>query len=359
MYQKYTPYSGSVLKVLTKQADTKLQYIIRKYNSDKWSKKLSTREHIALMVSANLAQSKSLGDITDMVGGTGKFSFPAINKSSLSRINKQRNYQLFEELYKNLLRQVRRRVGFSNLRAIDTTTDVVSKLLFALWPYNRFHGAVRMHLEYDPQYELPQQVMITHAKIGDTTLAKKLRYTKGITYLFDAGFRDHKLYSKIIQSKAFFVARLHITSAYKTLKQVPITQSDVVVDDIIRLGQPASKLYRMNEDTRIIKFWDKKHEKLIWLVTNRFDLPTQEIRELYRMRWEIEIFFKFIKQNLKLKRFFGTSQNAIKIQIYTALIAYLLVYLLKPKYLQMTAFLRKIRYALFLNFYQLSFFDTS
>lgn len=132
MYQEYRPYSGSVLKVLTKQVDTKLQYIIRKYNSDKWSKKLSTREHIALMVSANLTQSKSLGDITDMVGGTGKFTFPTINKSSLSRINKYRDFHLFEELYGNLLRQIRRRVGYSNLRAIDTTTDVVSKVLTRL-----------------------------------------------------------------------------------------------------------------------------------------------------------------------------------------------------------------------------------
>jgi IS4 transposase len=359
MYHTFTSYLGSLLKILTKQADTKLQYIIRKYNSDKWVKKLSTREHIAVMVSANLCQSKSLGDITDMIGGTGKFTFPNINKSSLSRINKYRDYHLFEELYQNLLRQVRRGVGFSNIRAIDTTTDIVSKVLFSLWPYNRFHGAVRMNLEYDPHYELPNQVIITSAKTGDTTIAKTLRYTKGITYLFDAGFRDHKLYSKIIQNKAFFVARLHITSAYRTLKQIPITQSDVVIDEIIRLGQPACKLYRMNEDTRIIKFWDNKHEKLIWLVTNRFDLTTQEIRELYRMRWEIEIFFKFIKQNLKLKRFFGTSKNAIKIQIYTALIAYLLVYLLKPQHLRMTEFLRKLRYALFLDHYQLSFFDTS
>lgn len=115
----------------------------------------------------------------------------------------------------------------------------------------------------------------------------------------------------------------------------------------------------MNEDTRIIKFWDDKREKLVWLVTNRFDLTTREVRELYRMRWEIEIFFKFIKQNLKLKRFFGTSRNAVKIQIYTALIAYLLAYLLKPKHIHMTVFLRKMRYALFLDFYQLSFFDSS
>lgn len=356
MYQEYTPYPGSLLKVLTMQADTKLQYIIRKYNSDKWAKKLSTREHVALMVSANLCQSKSLGDMTDMVSGTGRFPFPKINKSSLSRINKYRDFHLFEELYQNLLRQTRKRVGYSNLRAIDTTTDVVSKVMFSLWPYNRFHGAIRMGVEYDPHYELPNQITITDAKVGDTTLAKTLRYTKGITYLFDAGYRDYKLYSKIIQSKAFFVARLHVTSAYKILQHLPITEADVVLHDCVRLGQGR---YRMKEEVRILKFWDKNHKQYIWLATNRFDLSTKEIRELYTMRWEIEIFFKFIKQNLKLKRFFGTSKNAIKIQIYTALIAYLLAYLLKPKLLHMTTFLRKIRYAIFLDYYQLNFFNTS
>lgn len=359
MNQENIHYSGSLLRILTKQAETKLRYIIEKYKSDKWAKKLSTREHFDIMVSANLTQSKSLADITDMIAGTGKFPFLTINKSSLSRINKHRDYHLFEDIYHNLLRRVRKRVGFSNLRAIDTTTDVVGKVLFSLWPYNRYHGAVRMGLEYDPYYELPNQVTISHAKIGDTTLAKTLRYTKGITYLFDAGFRDYKLYSKIIQSNAFFVARQHITSAYRTIKQLPITQSDVVIDEIIRLGQPKCKLYRMEENTRIIKFWDDNHKELIWLSTNRFDLTTKEMRELYRMRWEIEIFFKFIKQNLKLKRFFGTSENAVKIQIYTALIAYLLAYLIKPKYLHMTDFLRKMRYTLFFEYAQLSFFDSS
>jgi len=359
MYQEYTSYSGNLLKVLTKQADTKLQYIIRKYNSDKWAKKLSTREHIAVMVSANLCQSKSLGDITDMIGGTRKFSFPNINKSSLSRINKYRDYHLFEELYQNLLRQVRRRVGFSNIRAIDTTTDIVSKVLFSLWPYNRFHGAVRMNLEYDPHYELPNQIFITHAKTGDTTIAKKLHYKKGITYLFDAGFRDYKLYSKIIQSKAFFVVRLHTTNTFTILKTTPVQEQDVISDETVILGQKHDKRYRMQEKVRIVTFWNDKHEKYILLGTNRFDLTTKEVRELYRMRWKIEIFFKFIKQNLKLKRFFGISKNAIKIQIYTALIAYLLAYLIKPKQLQMTVFLRKMRYALFLDCNQLSIFNTS
>lgn len=356
MYSEYTSYSGSLLKVLTQQADTKLNYIIKKYNSDKWAKKLSTREHLELMVSANFAQSKSLSDISDMVEGTGRFSFSKINKSSLSRINKYRDFHLFEELYQNLLRQVRKRVGYSNLRAIDTTTDVVGKVLFSLWPYNKHHGAVRMGVEYDPYFELPNQITITHAKIGDTTLAKTLTYKRGITYLFDAGFRDYKLYSKIIQSKAFFVARLHVTSAYKILLHLPIKEPDVVLHDMVCLGQTR---YQMKEIIRIIKFWDDRHEKYIWLATNRMDLSTAEIRELYRMRWEIEIFFKFIKQNLKLKRFFGTSKNAIKIQIYTALIAYLLAYLLKPKYLKMTEFMRKIRYGLFLDRHKVYLFDSS
>lgn len=114
----------------------------------------------------------------------------------------------------------------------------------------------------------------------------------------------------------------------------------------------------MRNVTRLIKFYSREG-KVMFLSTNRFDLTTIEVRELYKRRWEIEIFFKFLKQNLKLKRFFGTSINAVKTQIYCALIAYLLVYLLKPTTIQMTEFLRQIHYALFLDATHLTLFDSS
>ena len=146
----HTPSSGSLLKVLTKQADTKLRYVISKYNSDKWAKKLSTRDQLKIMVSANLCQSKSLSDIAEMISGTGKFSCSRINKSSLSRVNKYRDYQIFKELYDNLLRQVKRQIGYSNLRVIDTSTEVVSKVLFSLWPWDDNRGAVRIGQQSKP-----------------------------------------------------------------------------------------------------------------------------------------------------------------------------------------------------------------
>lgn len=184
----HTPSCGSLLKKLTKQADTKLKYIIDKYDSDKWAKKISTRGHLEIMVSANLSRSRSLSDITDMIEGTRKFSCPKINKSSLSRINKSRDYHIFEELYCNLLRQVKRRVGYSNLRIIDTTTEVLSKVLFSLWPWDDQREAVRIGLEYDPYYQLPDQVIISDGKMEDITHGKLFTIRKSFTYILDCGF---------------------------------------------------------------------------------------------------------------------------------------------------------------------------
>lgn len=359
MYLHNTPSCGSLLKVLVEQVDTKLQYIIDKYKSDKWAKKLPTRVQFEIMVSANLAQSKSLSDICEMIEGTKKFACLSINKSSLSRVNEKRNFHIFEEVYQNLLHQVKQRVGYSRLRIIDTTHEIVSKILFSLWPWDKDRGVVKIGLEYDPHYELPDQIIISDGKMGDTTHGKKFLFKKGITYIFDRGFRDYQLYTKIIKRKAYLIAGLHKTCAMTVKKKLEMTEADIVSDEMVILGDPDHPKTNMKELVRVIKFWDDKHEEILWLATNRFDLTSQEIRELYRMRWDIEIFFKFIKQNLKLKKFFGTGKYAIKTQIYCALVAYLLAYLLKPKFIKMTNFLRKIRYTLFLNYYQLSFFDDS
>lgn len=132
MYNYHTPSCGSLLNVLVEQVDTRLRYIIDKYKSDKWAKKLSTKDQLEIMVSANLAQSKSLADICGMVSGTRRFSCSSLNKSSLSRVNEKRDYRIFEELYQNLLQQVRKRVGSSKIRIIDTTTETVAKILFKL-----------------------------------------------------------------------------------------------------------------------------------------------------------------------------------------------------------------------------------
>ncbi|MFQ5866166.1 MAG: IS4 family transposase [bacterium] len=350
----HTSSSGSLLKILVKLADTKLSYIIKKYNSDKWAKKVSTRDQLEIMVSANLSQSKSLSDIASMIEGTRKFSCSSINKSSLSRVNKQRDFSIFEELYRNLLSQVKGRIGSSKVRIIDTSTEIVSKVLFSLWPWDRNRGAVRIGLEYDPYYELPDQIVISDGKMGDTTHGRKIAIKKGITYIMDRGFRDYQLYGKIIEKGAYFVVGMHKDNSFIVLKDFKVTEEDVISDQIVVLGR--DKRRRMKYPTRVIKFWDKKGQ-VMSLVTNRFDLSSEEVRELYRRRWDIEVFFKFIKQNLKVKKFFGTSKNAIKTQIYCALIAYLLAYLLKPKYAKMTHFLRKLRYTLFLNHYQLCFFE--
>ncbi len=355
MYKKHTPSCGSLLKVLVHQSDTILLPIIQKHHSDKWSKKLSTRDQLEILVSAHLAQAKSLGDITEMIKGTGKFSCSSINKSSLSRVNRYRDFHIFEQLYHTLLKQVRKRIPYSSLRVIDSTSEVVSQNLFPLWPYDRSHSAIKVTVLFDPYYELPDKIVVSTRKVGDMQSAYKLPIKRGITYLIDGGFRDYDLYDKYIDHHAYFITRQHRVAKFQVTEDLPLTQPDVISDQIGLLGVTHN---RMKNKTRLIRLWDDSGKEML-LSTNRFDLPTETIRELYRKRWDIEVFFKFLKQNLKLKKFFGSSKNAVKTQIYCALIAYLLAYLLKPKTTKMYEFIRKIHYALFLNFSKLTFFNTS
>lgn len=352
MQAQYTPSCGSLLKKLTEQVDTKLQPIIQQYESDKWSKKISTRTHVDIMVSANLAQSKSLSDITAMIASTKRFAFVSLHKSSLSRINEHRDYHIFEDLYTAILQQIRQRIPFGQLRIIDTTTEVVSQILFPFFPYDSTRGAVRFTTVYDPIYELPETIVIGDGKTGDTTLVKEIPIQPGFTYLVDCGFRSYEWYDKIIENNAYFITRQQKSAAYTVIETNEVTEDDVISDQLVILG--TDPRWQMKHVTRLIRFIKADGEEML-LSTNRFDLTTQQIRELYRRRWDIEVFFKFIKQHLKLKKFFGTSKNAIKIQIFSALLAYLLAYLLKPKCAKMTDFLRKIRYTLFLEYQQLSF----
>ena len=343
---------------MTREIEGSLGLVVERYGSDKWSKKLTTKDQLGILVSANLAQSKSLSDISSMVEATGKFSFDGINKSSLSRVNSKRNSGIFEEAYRHILEKVRKRVPYSKIRVIDTTTSVVAKNLFSLWKMDGNRGAIKIGVEYDPFWQLPDQIIISDWKKGDTTHGKEFEYKKGLTYIFDRGFNDYGLYTKIIKTKAFFVARMHKTNRFSWFKQKHIKPSNVISDETGILGrvERARKSRVMQDIVRVIRYKRENGNKEgLFLATNRFDLRANEVRHLYKRRWDIELFFKFIKQNLKLKKFFGTTHNAVKSQIYCALIAYLLVYLIKPKYKNFTEFLRKVRYTLFFDFQQLSF----
>lgn len=335
-----------------------LGLIVGRYKSDKWSKKITTADQLEILVSANLAQSKSLSDISSMVEATGKFKFESINKSSLSRVNSKRDFRIFEESYRHILEKVRKKVPFSDIRVIDTTTSVVAKNLFSLWKMDKARGAIKIGVEYDPYFQLPDQIIISDWTKGDTTHGKEFEYKKGLTYLFDRGFNDYGLYTKIIKAKAFFVARMHKTNRFSWFKQKHIKPKNVISDETGKLGTPErNKTSRIMQDiVRVIRYKRENGNKEgLFLATNRFDLKANEVKDLYKRRWDIELFFKFIKQNLKLKKFFGTSQNAVKSQIYCSLIAYLLVYLIKPKYKNFTDFLRKVRYTLFFDFQELAF----
>jgi putative transposase len=242
---------------------------------------------------------------------------------------------------------------------LDTTTEAVSKKLFSLWPYDKNRGAIRLGITYDPLWELPDHVVISDGKMGDVSHGKTIRLRKNFTYIMDRGFVDYGWYVDIVKKGAYVIVRMPKHLHTRITSRVRLHTDGMIRDNTIKLGSQKDQYEIGDYDLRMVTFWDNKREYQIRLLTNRWDLPAEEIRELYRRRWDIEVFFKFIKQNLHVKKFYGTTRNAVLIQLYSALISYLLLYLFKPFEYSMRVFLRTIRFSLFLPARSLHLFDSS
>lgn len=324
-----------------------LEQYIQETELDKWSKKLDPLSHLKLNISAQLLKTDSLSDIVQ----AGKSLEIDVQKSSLSRVNKQEDrVKLFEMTFASLVNKAMKKQVpkgiLDQVKILDTSYMLVPLKLFRDWKYDSKHGAVKMGVVFNPNTELPEQIVITDGKVGDTNYLSKMELKQGVTYLLDGGFRYYKEYDRMIKDKIDFIGRIQENSHIEIIEEQTIPEQDngIYADQIVRLGK--DKRYRMKRTLRIIRFIGKEGQDL-WLVTTRFDLTAEEVVLLYKRRWDIEVFFKFIKQNLKVKHFWGTSKAAIKMQLYAALIAYLVVWLVKKKSASMLEALRFTKYTLF------------
>lgn len=311
--------------------------IVREEGGERCAKGFTCRMQLVAMLYLQLAQAKSLAEICDGLRLTcGKLNHLGITqapaKSSLAYANAHRSATIYERLFYATLQQAqawrpgkKRRFRFKQpLLTLDSTTLELCASLFPWAHYQQRKGAAKVHLVLDNDGYLPTYAVITDGKVADVTVARQLTFPKGSILVVDRGYSDYTLFHTWTKQGVFFVTRLKENAIY-TVEQTLIRpdRQEIIADEWIRLSSDYAQ-ERCPSLLRRVVVRDTTGEEIV-LLTNHLTLGATTLSAIYRERWQIEIFFRTIKQCLRLKTFVGTSANALAVQIWTALLAVLLV----------------------------------
>jgi hypothetical protein len=258
--------------------------------------------------------------------------------STLAYANQHRPWEIYQDLFLALLGHLRAKLPThaktplvvpGKLFSLDSTVIDLCAKVFDWAKYRTAKGAVKIHMLLDHDGLLPEYALITEGKVADIKVARKLQFPAGAMLVFDRGYCDYDWFAQLSVSGIHFVTRLKDNASWVKLEHRPAAADpNVRADEVVVFTQHATS--DNQRFFRRIVWWDTKHQREFVFLTNHFDLDAVSVAAVYRQRWQIELLFKALKQNLKIKTFVGTSANALKIQIWTALIALLLV-----RYLQL------------------------
>lgn len=262
-----------------------------------------------------------------------------IARSTLADANETRDWRIYQDFAQALIRLARQLYaedGFAvelkqTAYALDSTTI---DLCLALFPWARFRkkkAAVKLHTLLDLRGNIPTFIHISDGKLHDVNVLDQMLFEAGSFYVMDRGYVDFDRLYTLHQALAFFVIRAKSNLQYRRVYSRPVDKSTGLRCDqtIVLTGLNTSRDYPVQ--LRRVKFYDVEHDRLLVFLTNNFDLPALAIAQLYRCRWQVELFFKWIKQHLRIKAFFGTSENAVKTQVWIAISAYVLVAIVKKR----------------------------
>jgi hypothetical protein len=311
---------------------------VSKYKGDYKTHKVSCFSLLVIMIYAQLKNKKTLRDVVcslkTLAAGFFHLNIKSIARSSISDALGSRPAAVFESYYyqilKRLNRQERRKLK-NKLYLIDSTTISMCIEKFKWAKYKTTKAGIKLHVQYDAEYEVPQKVIISNAQVHDIKgVRKKLSFEKGVVYVYDRGYACYKYLYEIQKKYAYFVTRMKSNWNFTITEDKQVTpNSNVLYDRIIEVIGTKAEDYP--EPLRLIGFYHEESKKQLYFLTNNFDLPAEEIADIYKARWQIELFFKWAKQHLNIKAFYSTSSNGVKIQIWSALITYLLLQLIKTR----------------------------
>jgi len=339
------------------------QMSVNKYNGDYRTKHFKCWHQLTCMMFAHIRQEKSLRDLDIALNAHAKklyhIGIQQCPKSTFADANERRDYRIYEEFAKALMLQARREYTNTQLsinvdNAMYALDASVIDLTLSVYPWAKFRknkGAIKLHAMIDLRGNIPAFLSISDGKLHDVKATPQVPIEQNGIYIVDRGYVDFEWLWSIEQTSAFFVTRLKRSLKWNRIISHSIDKTTGVRADqeIIMSSSRLKKFYPKR--LRKISFRDETQNRTLIFLTNHFTLSAETIAALYKARWEIELFFKWIKQNLKVKTFYGTSPNAVKTQIWISMIVYLMIAILKERY-QLKASLSKLLHFLEVNLFE-------
>lgn len=310
--------------------------LVLKYQGNKRVRHFTCWNQLLCMIFGQITTRDSFRDLISIIDAHQNKSYhlgfgKGVSRSNFAKANETRNYRIFESFAFHLIAIAQRKLAHENFElkgkfyAFDSTTIDLCLNVFWWAKFRKAKGGIKLHTLLDITTQIPEYLHITSAKEHDVNAMDFIKYEAGAFYIFDRAYNDFSRLFKITQHSSFFVIRAKTNLKFKRMYSAKVDKlKGVMVDQTGKLtGFYSLKEYP--QKLRKIKFVDDESIKQFVFLTNNFELTANQVALLYKNRWKIELFFKWIKQHLKIKSFWGTSENAVRIQIYSAIITYCLV----------------------------------
>jgi len=337
----------TIFSQILQQIDRNLFHkAVRAYQTDKHSKGINSWTHLTAMLFCHLSKAQSIREITNgLLSASGNLNHLGIqgkcpSRSSLSYINEHRDWRMFREFYfllkehlqnKGHLKRKKFKAIKRKIYLLDSTIISLCLKVFDWAKYRQEKGAIKLHTLLDYDGCMPSYLFMTEGRQADVKHAHYMLLPKKSVVVADRGYQDFSMLNDWDKRDIYFVIRLKKSINHEMIKEFPLKENDnknILKDELIELTEQESK-DNYPKAIRRVAVYDEKNKKVIELITNNLTWTASTIAELYKQRWMIEIFFKELKQHLKIKSFIGTNENAMWIQIWTALITLLLLRYMK------------------------------
>ena len=319
--------------------------IVQKFEGDKWIRTFSCWSHLLVMVFAQLIGCSSLRELICLLTAHRRktkflgFGDTPITRSNLSKANNTRDYRIFETFAYHMIglaQKARINRIFSlhgQFYAFDSTTVNLCLNVFCWATFRDNKGGIKIHTMLDIVTQVPTFLIITEAIVNDVNAMDSIPYERGAFYIFDKGYYDWDRLYYINQLRAFFVIRQKVNMQYEIDDGEDLLSGEdgVLLDQTVHFAL-AKTINNYPGKLRRVVYYSQELGRTFTYLTNNWELRASDIALLYKNRWQVELFFKWIKQHLRIKRFWGESENAVRIQVYSAIIAYCLVALAEHKF---------------------------
>lgn len=311
---------------------------VKRYKGDFHTKSLNSYNHLLQLIFGQITSCTSLRDICLCLKAHQNNLYhlgirQQVNQSSLSRANEKRDYRIFQDFGYHLIEQVRPLFAKERTPPIDLeetifaldSTSISVSINLAAWASGKYsRGAVKMHTLLDLRGNIPTFIHISDGTWHDSNVMDYIQFESNAVYTMDKAYVDLTALNKMDSIGAYFVTRAKSVMRYRIIETMDTNEDDILADQLVMLtGHKSSRLYP--KPLRIVQYRDAETNEELTFMSNNMDISALDIANIYRNRWQIEVFFKWIKQNMTVKRMWGYSENAVRIHLWTAIISYLLM----------------------------------